>query len=311
MFEAVDVSGKRILAHLFSIQELRRMSLHCPYCLMPVRVRQGRRVHFAHQSACTGESQLHADWKKRVADALISAGLLVMEEWKSGNRRFDLWIPERNIGVEIQRSPMSSVEWQRRANLDAQAEQTIRWIGFHPSSGVTLKLQGWMRQALLQNGFLDLVVQHQLRRFRHPIPFAKHHVYCTVQSLSLQEFLANDVHPFPRKFSTIRWQAIINRYRERPFYSSFPPGLLRNPLYEAGLTLQSLPLHVFLPLTHLLALPVHPFEFQIAVFLQLRGEYSALKLEQAILHVLKRMNLSIDSPVLEQLVMEWVTELDL
>ncbi len=67
MFEAIDTSGKRIMIHRFPIHELKAMSLRCPYCLKPLRVRQGRRPHFAHISACSGESNVHMSWKKRIA----------------------------------------------------------------------------------------------------------------------------------------------------------------------------------------------------------------------------------------------------
>lgn len=126
MFEAIDASGKRIMIHRFPIHELKAMSLRCPYCLKPLRVRQGRRPHFAHISACSGESSLHMSWKKRIADSLINAGIQVEIEWVTGERRFDLWIPEQKLGIEIQRSPMSAEEWIRRALLDAKQEQTVR-----------------------------------------------------------------------------------------------------------------------------------------------------------------------------------------
>ncbi|MCY1690471.1 competence protein CoiA family protein [Exiguobacterium sp. SL14] len=201
MFEAIDDSGKRIMIHRFSIRDLKAMSLRCPYCLKPLRVRQGRRLHFAHISACSGESGLHISWKQRIADSLMTAGIQVETEWTTGQRRFDLWLPDKQLGIEIQRSPMSADEWIRRAKLDAKQKQTVRWIGFHPSQGVTIRLQGWMRQAFLQNDYLDLIVENQIRRFRHPVPFAKHHVYCTVQSLSLSDFLSTELPSFPQIFN--------------------------------------------------------------------------------------------------------------
>jgi len=310
MFEAIDDSGKRIMIHRFSIHDLKAMSLRCPYCLKPLRVRQGRRPHFAHISACSGESGLHISWKQRIADSLMTAGIQVETEWTTGQRRFDLWLPEKQLGIEIQRSPMSADEWMRRAKLDAKQEQTVRWIGFHPSQGVTIRLQGWMRQAFLQNDYLDLIVENQIRRFRHPIPFAKHHVYCTVQSLSLSDFLSTELPSFPRKFSMARWQGIVHRYRQRPFHTSLPPRILRLPLYQAGFHLQNLPYVVFLPITHLLSIPVHPFEFQIAVFLRLEGRYTSVHLEHAIHHLLQQLNLSIEKSPIDALIIEWMERIE-
>jgi len=310
MFEAIDSSGKRIMIHRFPIHELKAMSLRCPYCLKPLRVRQGRRPHFAHISACSGESSLHMSWKKRIADSLIDAGIQVEFEWVTGKRRFDLWIPEQKLGIEIQRSPMSAEEWIRRARLDAKQEQTVRWIGFHPSHGVTLQLQGWMRQAFIQHDYLDLIVENQIRRFRHPVPFAKHHVYCTVQSLSLSDFLSTEPSSFPRKFSIARWQGIVHRYRRRPFYPSLPPRILKIPLYQSGFHLQNLPSFVFLPITRLLFLPVHPFEFQIVVFLELKGRYTSIGLEHAINQLLHQLNLSIERNLIDALVREWMERIE-
>lgn len=198
----------------------------------------------------------------------------------------------------------------RRAILDAKQEQTVRWIGFHPSQGVTLRLQGWMRQAFLQNDYLDLIVENQIRRFRHPVPFAKHHVYCTVQSLSLSDFLSIESSSFPRKFSIARWQGIVHRYRRRPFYPSLPPRLLKVPLYQAGFHLQNLPSFVFLPITRLLFLPVHPFEFQIVVFLELKGRYTSICLEHAINQLLQQLNLSIERELIDALVREWMERIE-
>jgi competence protein CoiA len=310
MFEAIDGSGKRILIHRFSVHELKAMSLRCPYCLKPLRVRQGRRPHFAHISACSGESSLHVSWKRRIADSLMNAGVRVETEWTIGQRRFDLWIPEKEIGIEIQRSPMSADEWIRRARLDAKQGQTVRWIGFHPSHGVTFRLQGWMRQAFLENEYLDLIVDNQIRRFRHPLPFAKHYVYCTVQSLSLSDFLSTELPSFPRKFSMARWQGIVLRYRHRPFYPSLPPRMLKLPLYEAGFHLLNLPSSVFLPISHLLSYPVHPFEFQMAVFLRLKGVYSSTALEQAVFHLLHRLDIPFERPIIDLLITEWLERIE-
>ncbi len=107
-----------------------------------------------------------------------------------------------------------------------------------------------------------------------------------------------------------RWQGIVLRYRQRPFHPSLPPRMLKLPLYEAGFHLHNLPSSVFLPISHLLSYPVHPFEFQIAVFLRLKGVYSSTALEQTVCQLLYRLDISFERPMIDLLITEWLERIE-
>ncbi|WP_214768663.1 competence protein CoiA family protein [Exiguobacterium sp. s133] len=307
MFEAVDETGRRINIHLVQVEQLKQMTLYCPYCLNRLRVRQGRkRTHFVHVSACTGESSAHQGWKTTLAEYFRSLGYDVALEQVQGQRRFDLWIPALRIAVEIQRSKMTALEWNRRRTIDQQKAYAVRWIGFHPTGGCIIKLDGWMKQALLTDGYLDLIEQGKINRYGFAVPFTKHLVICQRLETSFTQFIRPTPQAFPRKFSVKKWNQLVRKYRLRPFFSTMPNHLLKNPLYQAGLHVLDLPAHCFLPIETLLAFPLHPFELQITLYLSLQGNYSKIRLEHALVSCLDACRVSHEPNLLRRVVEEWM-----
>ncbi|WP_214846655.1 competence protein CoiA family protein [Exiguobacterium sp. s193] len=312
MFEAIDKSGRRINSQLIQAERLKQMELFCPYCLNRLRVRQGRkRIHFVHLARCTGESSAHLGWKSHLVRYFGRVGYLAELEKVHGQRRFDIWLPERRLGIEIQRSKMTREEWERRYRLDRQMMFEVRWIGFHPTSGRIIKLDGWMKQALQTNGYLDLIENGNINRYGYAIPFTKHLVICQRLDMSLAQFLTPTPEAFPRKFPLTSWIQMVRKYRMRPFFSSMPNHLLKQPLYEAGMHVLSLPALCFLPLTTLLAFRVHPFELQISIYLALRGTYTENRLTHALMTCLDTCRILYTSDVLQRVVGEWSCLIDI
>lgn len=312
MFEAIDESGRRINSQLMQVERLKQMKLFCPYCLNRLRVRQGRkRIHFVHLARCTGESSAHQGWKSHLAHYFGRLGYIAELEKVHGRRRFDIWLPERLLGIEIQRSKMTHEEWERRYRLDCQMMFEVRWIGFHPTSGHIIKLDGWMKQALLTNGYIDLIENGNINRYGYAIPFTKHLVICQRLHMSLTQFLTPTPEAFPRKFSLTSWIQIVRKYRIRPFFSSMPNHLLKHPLYEAGMPVSSLPACCFLPLTTLLVFRVHPFELQISIYLALGGIYTEDRLTNALTTCLNACHVTYTSEVIQRVVGEWSSLIDI
>ncbi|WP_232818584.1 competence protein CoiA family protein [Exiguobacterium flavidum] len=288
-----------------TIDQLRqRGPFSCIFCKGEMRLKQGRRrPFFAHVSKCGGESALHKAWKDRIRITLEQRGLEVVPEAKGEARRYDLLITDASLAVEIQCSKMDSAEWLRRRALDQAAGVTTRWIGFKEGRGDIVRLDGWMKTAFFHDGFIDLVDEERLYRFTGSIPFSSRAAICQRHSLSLNDFLVYRMlpHGMPR-----RWSEIVARYRLRPFYSSLPMNVLRTPLYKKGIAPSLLPSICFLPLPALVLLPFHPFELQIALYLQLGDRpFEKERIASFLTRLLKSVKKETDSSSIDRIASEW------
>lgn len=135
-----ELNGCRIDA--FSAE--RGPSYVCPGCRGEVTLKKGRKVvhHFAHKppTKCTwakGETRAHMEAKATLANALVSRGLKAELEYTvntlTGDRRADVmaWSPQgRQVAFELQHTPISLDDIERRASSYASADIAQIWIPF-------------------------------------------------------------------------------------------------------------------------------------------------------------------------------------
>jgi len=132
------IRGQRIEAQF----AIRGNDFTCPLCARELILKQGPKViwHFAHKpptdcSAARGETIAHLNAKKLIRDAFAARGLRADLEYivngLPGDRRADVmvWSPSGvQIAIEIQQTPISIEEIQRRASCYAKMNIAQIWI---------------------------------------------------------------------------------------------------------------------------------------------------------------------------------------
>ncbi len=117
----------------FSADEAQKgVTYHCPECQGRVRLRGGqlRRLHFYHLKeyhSCrhNGKSHAHLRLQQSLAP-LLSAH--VEYHFPSIRRIADLYSPKKNLVVEVQCSPLSIEEMERRNHDYASLNLRVVWI---------------------------------------------------------------------------------------------------------------------------------------------------------------------------------------
>lgn len=270
---AVSQSGEVIDA--YTVKPMRIATLapfSCPVCGEAVTVRQGakRRLHFAHLHACGGvESVGHQTDKWHVRQWLQNSGYRVDQEVTIGPRRADLVgiRDENRLVVEIQASPLAVDTYRERTFEYARRGYDVIWL----ASGLALErgllLKPWMRLELARRHGLYVMSHSRLYRFvGFPISIRRGQGrWVRVDDDSCSPFESYYT------FDGQRWSEVVRRKRMMPSYPTKRyRTLVLERLYPLGMLPSLFPTFVYLPLTCLWSVPIHPFEFQAVFYLNRR-----------------------------------------
>ena len=131
MFFALDEHKNRI--HAGSIDS--QSHYFCPVCGNPVKHRKGsiRRPHFAHlsESNCPygRDKDYDHEWHIRMQEYFpLENREHIFKDSETGERHIaDIFIPESNIVLEFQHSPISEKEFQSRTNFYIKSGYKLVW----------------------------------------------------------------------------------------------------------------------------------------------------------------------------------------
>lgn len=270
---AIDQSGGYVDAHALSRRQIESAaSFCCPQCGNRVILKRGvkRRLHFSHVQTCgRGESAGHQTDKWGVRQWLQTAGYDVEQEVSIGGRRADLVATKsgRSVIVEVQASPLAIDSYEERTKHYEGNGFDVIWI----ASGLRLEpmssFSPWMRYEIARRHTLIVPAKNTLYRF----------VGCPISLRKAQgtwvpanNFNASPFEPFYR-FDAHRWSQLVRQKRMTlPYPTPLFRRLILNRLYPLGILPSLLPTVCYLPLPSLWGIHIHPFDFQVVLYLNRR-----------------------------------------
>lgn len=132
MFFALDVFGNRVHASTSEIHS----DLRCPLCGEPVRHRRGenRRWHFSHlpDSTCPlgKDKDYNHEWHIRMQEYFpLDCREYRFIDSDTGELHIaDVFLPESNIILEFQHSPITEEEFYSRSNFHLKEHRRVVWL---------------------------------------------------------------------------------------------------------------------------------------------------------------------------------------
>ncbi|UTT41959.1 competence protein CoiA [Exiguobacterium aurantiacum] len=244
----------------------------CPECGERVIVKQGvkRRLHFAHVHPCgRGESTGHHEDKWGVRQWLQAQRYTVEQEVILGSRRADLIATrhEERIVVEIQASSLSIESYVERTRHYRDNGLDVVWLASGMQPGGVATFKPWMRAELARRHTVIVPTGQALYRFvGFPVSVRRGIGHW-------RPVTSFDVSPFESfyHFDTHRWTQHVRQRRMTPPYPT-PQyrRLILNRLYPIGMLPALMPSHCYLPLPSLWGVHIHPFTFQMVLYLNRR-----------------------------------------
>lgn len=270
---AIGQAGGYIDAHKLSRSQIEQFApFSCPHCGELVILKRGvrRRDHFAHVRTCgRGESTIHQLDKWGVRQWLQDKGYHVDQEINIGGRRADLvaTVDASRVIFEIQRSPLGIEVYKERTAHYIKHGYEVVWLASELSPNGLPSLSPWMRQEIARLHMLIIPFNNRLYRFVGFPVSIRRGLGEWVEVTSIQ---ASPYEPFYR-FDAKRWTHYIKRKRMRPSYlTQTRKRLILTRLYAFGLSESLLPSGCYLPMPVLWGEYVHPFDFQIMLYLNRR-----------------------------------------
>lgn len=299
MLQAELEDGRLVLLAAYRIEqihELRKCRFFCPACKKAVIIRAGRKVipHFAHEQIqdCeltrTGESLYHMRGKLQLFRWLKRQGYTVKVEERIGKseRRPDLLLHTpggRLLAIEYQCASLSDEELYRR-------NEAYGCNGILP-----IWILGGNRMKRTSTYMLDLSKRDQrfLMQYKRDMPLqllyycSDSEAFCNVQHILLTgkkrtvgQFYfrpLQQIH-FPQLFQALpknvrqidqAWTDFQAKMAARPLtYASAHLKRWVLQLYERGVSLQSMPLHLLHPVESQYHMSVPPYVWQTDLWLK-------------------------------------------
>ncbi|STO08639.1 competence protein CoiA [Exiguobacterium aurantiacum] len=271
---AIGRTGEYVDTRITNRRQIEALApFSCPDCHERVILKEGvkRRLHFAHVHSCgRGESTGHQQDKWNVRQWLQQRGYAVDQEVTVGGRRADLVASNdtETLIVEVQASPLDAeTYWQRTAHYTGAGFQVV-WLASGMRPDPVPAFSPWMRAELARKHALFVPAGRQLYRF----------VGCPTSLrrgqgnwVPVDNFNASPFEPYYR-FDAHRWTQRVRRSRVTPPYpTAVYRRLVLERLYPLGMLPSLLPTCCYLPLPALWGIHIHPFDFQVVLYLNRRS----------------------------------------
>lgn len=244
----------------------------CPACHEPVLLKKGmkRRLHFAHRHACgRGESTGHQRDKWDIRQWLQTRGFHVDQEVMLDGRRADLIASngESALVIEIQASPLDVETYHERTAHYEALGLTVVWLPSGMRPDPRPRFTPWMRAELARCHALFIPMNGSLYRF---VGFPISLRYGQGRWVKVDDLTVSPFEAFYR-FDAHAWCQLVRRRRMTPPYPTKDyRRLVLNRLYPLGVLPSLLPTMCYLPMPVLWGMHIHPFDFQVVLYLNRR-----------------------------------------